>query len=437
MEKWKEIPNINEKYIVSNFGNVKHKRLNKKVIPKIDNGKLKITICVEKGKWKHYLVHKLVYELFKEEIPPKHYVYHLDKNVYNNNITNLKLIKFGMNRYPKEPPKSKGEKWKTIKGYNRYRVSNKGRVYSMIKNNMLKPHKHHGEYYTVKLVNNKGKRKFLRVHRLVAENFIGAIPENMVVDHIDRNKINNNLENLRIVTVSINNKNRDCKYIHIIQQYDLNNKLLREYESMGKILEEYGYGSPSYIYGCLNGRFKKAYDFIWKYKDKKKKTRILDNNFKNIGIVDNVDFSKYEINKKGQVRNIDTKKFLKQYIANEYYHIALRSNKKHYSKSVHRLLAHIFIKKTNNIYNVVNHLDENKLNNDLSNLEWTTNQKNIEYSCGKKIQQISIKTNKVIKTFDSIEQAYKEFGIVNGGHISCVCNGRRKTAYGYKWKKVN
>ena len=61
--------------------------------------------------------------------------------------------------------------------------------------------------------------------------------------------------------------------------------------------------------------------------------------------------------------------------------------------------------------------------------------KNIEYSCGKKVQQIDIKTNKVIKTYDSIRQVYRELGKIQG-HISDVCNGKRKTAFGFKWKRV-
>ena len=49
--------------------------------------------------------------------------------------------------------------------------------------------------------------KIYHVHRLVVETFIGEIPDGMEVDHIDRDRSNNALNNLRIVTSSINHRN--------------------------------------------------------------------------------------------------------------------------------------------------------------------------------------------------------------------------------------
>ena len=51
--------------------------------------------------------------------------------------------------------------------------------------------------------------KLVKVHKLVAETFIGTVPENKCIDHIDRNKLNNSISNLRIVTYSENSLNRD------------------------------------------------------------------------------------------------------------------------------------------------------------------------------------------------------------------------------------
>lgn len=45
------------------------------------------------------------------------------------------------------------------------------------------------------------------IHYLVAYHFIGERPEGLVIDHIDRDKQNNNVSNLRYVTVSENNRN--------------------------------------------------------------------------------------------------------------------------------------------------------------------------------------------------------------------------------------
>lgn len=51
-------------------------------------------------------------------------------------------------------------------------------------------------------------RKTFQVHQLVAKAFIGECPEGKQVDHIDRNRLNNDVSNLRYVTPSENSRNR-------------------------------------------------------------------------------------------------------------------------------------------------------------------------------------------------------------------------------------
>jgi hypothetical protein len=55
---------------------------------------------------------------------------------------------------------------------------------------------------------NKGRRRIVNVHRLVAEHFLGPLPEGMVVHHKDGNRRNPRLENLEVVTVAENNRRR-------------------------------------------------------------------------------------------------------------------------------------------------------------------------------------------------------------------------------------
>ena len=52
----------------------------------------------------------------------------------------------------------------------------------------------------------------------------------------------------------------------------------------------------------------------------------------------------------------------------------------------------------------------------------------------KTVAQIDKDTDEIIRVFSSTEEAKRQLKLKNCGHISEVCHGRRKTAYGYKWK---
>lgn len=52
----------------------------------------------------------------------------------------------------------------------------------------------------------------------------------------------------------------------------------------------------------------------------------------------------------------------------------------------------------------------------------------------KPVIQIDKNTNQILNIFPSIKAAYDRLGKQHSGHIAAVCNGKRKTAYGYKWK---
>lgn len=105
-----------------------------------------------------------------------------------------------------------GEEWREIEGYeNLYQISNKGRVKSLgrydlrgnlRKEKFLKIFKSR-DYYQVRL-RKFNRNKTYYVHRLVAINFISN-PNNLpMVHHIDENKQNNCLDNLRWVTAKQN-----------------------------------------------------------------------------------------------------------------------------------------------------------------------------------------------------------------------------------------
>ena len=96
------------------------------------------------------------------------------------------------------------ENWKIINGYTNYAISDAGRVKSLRYDRILTPSINGSQYQYVNLVNNK-KKKTSAVHRIVIEHFgPKKLNEYSIVDHIDGNKINNNINNLEWVTIREN-----------------------------------------------------------------------------------------------------------------------------------------------------------------------------------------------------------------------------------------
>ena len=163
----------------------------------------------------------------------------------------------------------------------------------------------------------------------------------------------------------------------------------------------------------------------------------------------------YEVNESGQVRNVKSKKPMLGYIEKNGY-VRLKFENKCLGKvvrtSVHRLVAEAFVPNPDNLPEV-NHIDSNRANNHVSNLEWVTHSGNMKHAYHKGINQKplrdhSIETRKQVtngnEVFISISAAgewlyekgftvSKESGIAG---ISSVCRGKRNTLGGYEWKYV-
>lgn len=157
------------------------------------------------------------------------------------------------------------------------------------------------------------------------------------------------------------------------------------------------------------------------------------------------DLPRYEISNKGGLRNANTGKHLKTRVTKFGYEaVTISYNKVQYVRSVHRLVAQAFIPNPQNKPEV-NHIDENKLNNDITNLEWVTRKENLNHGtrnerAGKAISKSNsiaiIATN--LKTSESTEfygsrECARQLGL-NHGNITLVLKGNRRQTGGYTFK---
>ena len=96
-------------------------------------------------------------------------------------------------------------KWKILKENENYSINEKGEIKNNITKKILSPsiNKDSG-YYQIDLWKNNKSRKYT-LHRLVANNFIPNLENKPTVDHIDGNRLNNDISNLRWATYSDQN----------------------------------------------------------------------------------------------------------------------------------------------------------------------------------------------------------------------------------------
>ena len=148
-------------------------------------------------------------------------------------------------------------------------------------------------------------------------------------------------------------------------------------------------------------------------------------------------FPNYQVSNRGIVMNLKTGRVIKHGIDGAgYAFVALckGDGTKPKQIKIHRLVAQAFIPNPLNLPQV-NHIDECKTNNDVTNLEWCTVSQNIRHSIYQrscKINQLNL-DGELVKTWKSSMHIERQLGF-DHGYIIKSCKGKRKQAYGFRWE---
>jgi hypothetical protein len=155
------------------------------------------------------------------------------------------------------------EVWGEIDGFPNYVVSNYGEVVNIKFNRSLKPRSNSRGYSHVILF-NEGIRKEFYIHQLVAYTFLGGFRTGMHVQHLDGNKKNNHVSNLRLR----GRRFTELEYepIHVkgrrVRIVETGQVFLNAYTAA-----RYINGHASNIYACLRGKYKTHMGYTFEYHD--------------------------------------------------------------------------------------------------------------------------------------------------------------------------
>ena len=325
-------------------------------------------------------------------------------------------------------------------GLSKYEISSNGRLYNVRTDCYLTGTKRKNGYTDVQLYHDDGARQHHTLSVLVATAFHGFGSPGMTVDHINRNRDDNRVCNLRWATYSEQNINRRkyTKQPKPVCQYDIKGNFIQIWEKAKDAAK-----ALNISYDCIRKACKSHDSYrncFWRYYVKN-----YPNEFWRLVPYEN--YSTLYASSYGRVMRENGE--ITEGYRNSYGYLKItfyeKNTGKRLEKHVHTLIAAAFYGITDDL--VVNHKDRDKLNNRPDNLEYVTNQQNTIHAIQlglsnpaknghpRKVMQVD-SIGAIIKIYNSIKQASAETGIPSY-QICGECRGRRQPRNNYKWLYYN
>lgn len=153
--------------------------------------------------------------------------------------------------------------WKVIKGFPLYEITENGIIRNRNTGQIRKQYLNKDGYYTVGL-SDGSQIKTVQVHRLVAKTYLECPPDAIEVDHIDKNRMNNCIENLRWVTHNENMKNQSNSFGAIKAVQNIETQEI--FHSITEAANKYHIAKQN-ISAVLKGKRKTCGGYHWQYAD--------------------------------------------------------------------------------------------------------------------------------------------------------------------------
>lgn len=267
-----------DNYMIDENGNVYNTSTQQYLKGSIGVNGYKYYRLSKNNKKRMFYAHRLVAEYYIDNLNSLPVVNHKDGNKLNNNFSNLEWVSYSQNtqywkdnstiiRKPVEYYREDlpNEIWKEFENYY---VSSLGRIRHKIKNNLLRPSLTCG-YYKVRL-SKEGLVEDWMVHKLVYYVFKGSYDTTkFIIDHKDGNKLNNAIDNLRLLTFAENAnaalyETKTNSMAKPVAQYSLDGVFIKQFPSVRLAAKELNLDSSTISKVC-KGQNKTHGGFIFKY----------------------------------------------------------------------------------------------------------------------------------------------------------------------------